>query len=449
MNILKKRLKELELNPPRVLALGFAGLILIGALLLNLPIASKSGESIGFVNALFTSASSVCVTGLVVVNTGEYWSLFGHIVIIFLIQMGGLGFMTLATLVALILGKKITLKERLIIREQLNQETMSGLVKLTRYVIFSTFAIEGIGALVLSTRFIPIYGLGRGIWFSIFHSISAFCNAGFDIMGNSIVPFVGDITINLTIAFLIIIGGLGFSVYIDISRNKRFKRFSLHSKLVLVTTFILIIVGMILFYLIEWNNPETLQALNTKEKVISSFFQSVVTRTAGFNSVNMSKIRDTTTFIMIVLMFIGGSPGSTGGGIKTTTFGAIFLTTFSVIRGRNDVVAFKKRIPQEIIYRALSIASIGLFLIVIVSMILTISEEANFLDLLFETTSAFATVGLTRGITPDLTSFGKVLITIMMYLGRVGPLTMAFAFAKRQKNIKENYRYSEENIFVG
>lgn len=449
MNILKKRLKELELNPPRVLALGFAGLILIGALLLNLPIASKSGESIGFVNALFTSASSVCVTGLVVVNTGEYWSLFGHVVIIFLIQMGGLGFMTLATLVALILGKKITLKERLIIREQLNQETMSGLVKLTRYVIFSTFAIEGIGALILSTRFIPIYGLGRGMWFSIFHSISAFCNAGFDIMGNSIVPFVGDITINLTIAFLIIIGGLGFSVYIDISRNKRFKRVSLHSKLVLVTTFILIIVGMILFYLIEWNNPGTLQTLNTKEKVISSFFQSVVTRTAGFNSVNMSKIKDTTTFIMIVLMFIGGSPGSTAGGIKTTTFGAIFLTTFSVIRGRNDVVAFKKRIPQEIIYRALSIASIGLFLIVIVSMILTISEEANFLDLLFETTSAFATVGLTRGITPDLTSFGKVLITIMMYLGRVGPLTMAFAFAKRQKNIKENYRYSEENIFVG
>lgn len=449
MNILKKRIKELELNPPRVLALGFAGLILIGALLLNLPIASKSGESIGFVNALFTSASSVCVTGLVVVNTGEYWSLFGHIVIIFLIQMGGLGFMTLATLVALILGKKITLKERLIIREQLNQETMSGLVKLTRYVIFSTFTIEGIGALILSTRFIPIYGIGRGIWFSIFHSISAFCNAGFDILGDSIAPFVGDITINLTIAFLIIIGGLGFSVYIDISRNKRFKRFSLHSKLVLVTTFILIIVGMILFYLIEWNNPDTLQTLNTKEKVISSFFQSVVTRTAGFYSVNMSKIRDTTTFIMVVLMFIGGSPGSTGGGIKTTTFGAIFLTTFSVIRGRNDVVAFKKRIPQEIIYRALSIASIGLFLIVIVSMILTISEEANFLDLLFETTSAFATVGLTRGITPDLTSFGKVLITVMMYLGRVGPLTMAFAFAKRQKNIKENYRYSEENIFVG
>lgn len=449
MDFLKRRLRQLELNPPRVLALGFAGLILIGAILLNLPIASKSGESIGFINALFTSASSVCVTGLVVVNTGEYWSLFGHIVIICLIQMGGLGFMTLATLVALILGKKITLKERLIIKEQLNQETMSGLVKLTKYVILSTFAIEGLGALFLSTRFIPRYGFIKGLWFSIFHSISAFCNAGFDITGNNIVPFKGDIVVNLTIAFLIIIGGLGFSVYIDISRHKRFNRLSLHSKLVLVITLILIIVGMILFYLIEWDNPGTLEPLNSKERIIASFFQSVVTRTAGFNSIDMSKMKDTTTFIMIILMFIGGSPGSTAGGIKTTTFGAILLTTFTVIRGGRDVVAYKRRIPQEIIYRALTIASIGIFLVTVISMILTISEGANFLDLLFETTSAFATVGLTRGVTPDLTDFGKILIAITMYLGRVGPLTMAFAFAKRQKNSIKNYRYSEGNILVG
>ena len=449
MDFLKRRLRQLELNPPRVLALGFAGLILIGAILLNLPIASKSGESIGFINALFTSASSVCVTGLVVVNTGEYWSLFGHIVIICLIQMGGLGFMTLATLVALILGKKITLKERLIIKEQLNQETMSGLVKLTKYVILSTFAIEGLGALFLSTRFIPRYGFIKGLWVSIFHSISAFCNAGFDITGNSIVPFKGDIVVNLTIAFLIIIGGLGFSVYIDISRHKRFNRLSLHSKLVLVITLILIIVGMILFYIIEWDNLGTLEPLNTKERIVASFFQSVVTRTAGFNSIDMSKMKDTTTFIMIILMFIGGSPGSTAGGIKTTTFGAILLTTFTVIRGGRDVVAYKRRIPQEIIYRALTIASIGIFLVTVISMILTISEGANFLDLLFETTSAFATVGLTRGVTPDLTDFGKILIAITMYLGRVGPLTMAFAFAKRQKNSIKNYRYSEGNILVG
>ncbi|MBW4829739.1 MAG: TrkH family potassium uptake protein [Clostridiaceae bacterium] len=449
MDFLKRRLRQLELNPPRVLALGFAGLILIGAILLNLPIASKSGESIGFINALFTSASSVCVTGLVVVNTGEYWSLFGHIVIICLIQMGGLGFMTLATLVALILGKKITLKERLIIKEQLNQETMSGLVKLTKYVILSTFAIEGLGALLLSTRFIPRYGLAKGLWFSIFHSISAFCNAGFDITGNSIVPFKGDVVVNLTIAFLIIIGGLGFSVYIDISRHKRFNRLSLHSKLVLMITLILIIVGMILFYIIEWDNLGTLEPLNTKERIVASFFQSVVTRTAGFNSIDMSKMKDTTTFIMIILMFIGGSPGSTAGGIKTTTFGAILLTTFTVIRGGRDVIAYKKRIPQEIIYRALTIASIGIFLVTIISMILTISEDANFLDLLFETTSAFGTVGLTRGVTPGLSNFGKILIAITMYLGRVGPLTMAFAFAKRQKTSIKNYRYSEGNILVG
>lgn len=449
MFLLKRKLRQLMLNPPRVLALGFAGLILIGAILLNLPIASKSGESIGFINALFTSASSVCVTGLVVVNTGEYWSLFGQIVIICLIQMGGLGFMTLATLVALILGKKITLKERLIIKEQLNQETMSGLVKLTRYVIFSTLAIEGLGAFFLSTRFIPRYGFVKGLWFSIFHSISAFCNAGFDITGNSIVPFKGDIVVNLTIAFLIIIGGLGFSVYIDMSRHKRFNRLSLHSKLVLMITLILIIVGMILFYLIECNNPGTLKTLSTKERILSSFFQSVVTRTAGFNSIDMSKMKDTTTFVMIILMFIGGSPGSTAGGIKTTTFGAILLTTFTVIKGGRNVVAYKKRIPQEIIYRALAIASIGLFLVTIISMILTISEDANFLDLLFETTSAFGTVGLSRGVTPDLSNFGKVSIMITMYLGRVGPLTMAFAFAKRQKNSIKNYRYSEGNILVG
>ena len=449
MGFLKKRLVKLELNPPRVLAMGFGGLILIGAILLNLPVASKTGESIGFLNALFTSASAVCVTGLVVVNTAEFWSLFGQIVIIILIQMGGLGFMTMATLVALILGKKITLKERLIIKEQLNQETMSGLVKLTKYVILATFLIEGIGAILLSTRFIPVYGLAKGIWFSIFHSISAFCNAGFDIIGNSMVPFVGDIVVILTISFLIIIGGLGFSVYIDISKNKKLGRLSLHSKLVLAITLILIVTGMILFYLIEWDNPATLYPLNVKDRILASFFQSVVPRTAGFNSVDISKLEDTSVFIIIILMFIGGSPGSTAGGIKTTTFGAIILTTLTVIKGNKDVVAYKKRIPQEIIYRSLAIASVGVFLVTVVSLILTLSEDATFLDLLFETTSAFGTVGLTRGVTPNLSDFGKVLITLTMYSGRVGPLTMAFAFAKRQKNNSSSYRYSEGNILVG
>lgn len=447
MKFLKGRLERFKLDPPRVLALGFGGLILIGAILLNLPIATQNGESIGFINALFTSASAVCVTGLVVVNTGEFWSLFGQVVIILLIQMGGLGFMTMATIGALIIGKKITLKERLVIKEQLNQETMSGLVKLTKYVILSTFAIEVIGAILLSTRFIPIYGLIKGIWFSIFHSISAFCNAGFDITGNSIVPFVGDFIINMTISGLIILGGLGFSVYIDISRNKHFRKLHLHSKLVLTITGILIGVGMIVILLTEFNNPNTLGGLNIGEKLTSSFFQSVVPRTAGFNSVNIGALYDTTVFFIIILMFIGGSPGSTAGGIKTTTFGTLILTTIGVIKGNKDVVAYRKRIAEEVINRSLAIATVGMGLIIVVSFILTVTERATFLDVLFETTSAFATVGLTRGITPNLTDFGKIIITLTMYAGRVGPLTMAFAFAKRSK--KSNFRYSEGNILVG
>lgn len=447
MRYLRQKLSKFELNPPRVLALGFASLILLGGILLNLPIATQNGQSIGLINAIFTSASAVCVTGLVVVNTGLYWSLFGQIVIIILIQMGGLGFMTMATIVALILGKKITLKERLIIKEQLNQETMSGLVKLTKYVILSTFLIEGIGALLLSIRFIPLYGWVKGIWFSVFHAISAFCNAGFDITGDSLVPFVGDYIINLTIAGLIILGGLGFSVYIDISKNKNLKKLHLHSKLVLSITGILLLIGMALFFLIEFGNPIALKGLSLSEKLLASFFQSTVTRTAGFNSVNISVIRDTSAFLFIILMFIGGSPGSTAGGIKTTTIGVLALTTIALIKGDRDVVAFKRRISDDVINKSLSIVMIGLLLIIVVSFILTITESGIFLDLLFETTSAFATVGLSRGVTPNLTNIGKTIIMLTMYAGRVGPLTMAFAFGQKKKHKK--YRYSEGNIIVG
>lgn len=442
-----KKLKRFQLDPPKVLALGFASLILIGALLLNLPMATKTGESIGFINALFTSASAVCVTGLVVVNTGEFWSLFGQIVIIMLIQMGGLGFMTMATIGALIIGKKITLKERLVIKEQLNQETMSGLVKLTKYVILSTLAIEGIGAIFLSTRFIPIYGKVKGIWFSIFHAISAFCNAGFDLTGDSIAPFVGDFTINMTISALIILGGLGFSVYIDITKNRSFKKLSLHSKIVISITGVLLLVGMIVFFLIEYDNPLTLKPLSLVEKLIASFFQSVVPRTAGFYSVNLAGLYDTTVFLTIILMFIGASPGSTGGGIKTTTFGILILTTLGVIKGERDIVAFKKRIGYDVINRSLAIATVGMILIIAVSFVLTVTEPANFLDVLFETTSAFATVGSSRGLTPNLTDFGKIIITLTMYAGRVGPLTMAYVFSRRSKH--GNFRYSEGNIMVG
>ncbi len=447
MTAIQKHLDKLELNPPRFLVAGFGILIILGALLLSLPIATKNGEGIGFINALFTSASAVCVTGLTVVNTAEYWSLFGQIVILVLIQIGGLGFMTSATIMALLMGRKISLRERLIIKEQLNQNALSGMVRLTRYVILSTFIIEGIGAIFLSTSFIPRYGLKKGVWFSIFHAISAFCNAGFDIIGDSMMSFVGDFTVNMTICLLIIIGGLGFSVLIDISNKKNFKRLNLHSKLVLSITSMLIVVGMIIIFIVEWNNPDTLKNFSIGEKLLASFFQAVIPRTAGFNSIDISKIYDTTAFIMIILMFIGGSSGSTAGGIKTTTFGAALLTTLAVIKGDKDVVVFKRRINQEIINRSLAIISIGLILILTVSIILTITEESSFLDILFETTSAFGTVGLTRGITPNLSNIGKIVITLTMYAGRVGPLTMAFAFAERQK--QSLYRYSEENITVG
>ena len=441
------KFKHFRLNPPRVLALGFASLIIIGSLLLNLPMATANNVSIGWINALFTSASAVCVTGLVVVNTAEFFSTFGQVIIIILIQIGGLGFMTMATFGALIVGKKISLKERLVIKEQLSSETLTGLVKLTKYVIIVTFGIEAIGALLLATRFIPIYGLGQGIWFSIFHAISAYCNAGFDILGNSIVPYVNDITINLTICALIIMGGLGFTVYLDVYRNKKFSKLQLHSKLVIWITLILVFGGMIIFLLIEYNNPNTLGGSSFLQKLLPSFFQSVVTRTAGFNSLNIGMIKDTSAFLFIILMFIGGSPGSTAGGIKTTTFDAIALTTLSIIKGDKDVVAFKKRIPENVVNRSLAIVTVALTLIIIVSFVLTVTEEVAFLEVLFETTSAFATVGLTRGITSDLSDIGKILITLTMYAGRVGPLTMAFAFAQKSKHTK--LRYADGNIIVG
>lgn len=447
MNYLKRKLLEFELNPPAILAVGFLSLIIIGAILLNLPISSKSGESIGAINAIFTASSAVCVTGLIVVNTAEYWSLFGQVVIIILIQIGGLGFMTMATSVALIMGKKIRLKERLVIREQLNQETMGGLVRLTKYVIFVTLLIEAIGALFLSFKFIPIYGIAKGIWFSIFHSISAFCNAGFDIIGNSITPFVGDLWINIIISILIILGGLGFSIYIDLYRNKKFKYLSIQSKFVLSITAILLVVGTVILFLIEYNNPFTLKELSLSNKILASFFQSTVTRTAGFNSIDISSMIDSSAFLMIILMFIGGSPGSTAGGIKTTTFGTIVLTTISTIKGEKDVGVFNRRIGEDVINKSLAIIMIGLTWILIVSFILTITEKAVFLDLVFETTSAFATVGLTRGVTPSLSTVGKLLITVTMYIGRVGALTMAFAFGHKRKHKK--FREAEGNIIVG
>lgn len=442
--------ERLMLKPGLLLVTGIAGIIFIGAVLLNLSIASNSGESIGFLDALLTSTSAVSVTGLVPVNTAEHWTLFGKVVIIILIQVGGFGFMTSATIIAFITGKRIGLKERLVMQEQFNQDSFAGIVKLTKFVILFTITVEAIGALMLSMKFVPIYGPLKGVGYSIFHSISAFCNAGFDIIGDSMVPYVGDTLINITIMGLIILGGLGYTVYLDIAVRRSFKKLSLHSKIVLVVSAALILSGALFIFLTEYNNPNTLGQLSLYDKVLASFFQSVVARTAGFYSIDISQMFSGASFFIIILMFIGGSPSSTAGGLKTTTFGTIMLTVVSGIKGNDDVEVFKKRIPKVMITKAFILLSVSLLLVGGVTLMLTVTEKnQTFLDLLFETTSALATVGSSRNVTPELTDIGKVLITIVMYLGKVGPLTLGLALSNKGRVHKQNYKYPEGKIIIG
>lgn len=447
MEIRKKLFKD-KLNPPQVLALGFLSLILIGSILLNLPIASSSGSSIGYVNSLFTSASAVCVTGLTVLNTARDFTPFGQVIIITLIQFGGLGIMTLATVGYIIMGKKISFKERLMIKEQLNTESIQGIVKLTKKVIGYTFFLEMMGSLLLALRFVPMFGFQKGLAFSIFHAISAYCNAGFDIFGDSLIIFQNDYYVLLILSLLIILGGLGFTVYADLLAKDKLRKLTLHSKVVLIMTGSLLIIGTLSFLLFESSNPGTLGSMNFPSRLANSFFQSVSPRTAGFYSVDMSKIRETTIFSTIMLMFIGGSPGSTAGGIKTTTFACLLLTTISVVKGEEDVNCLNRRLPFETIKRAVSIFLIGLAIVFSTAIILTITDSSlKFINLLFESTSAFGTVGLTTGITDKLSTLGRLVITLTMYIGRVGPLTMAYAFARR--NMKRDYRNAPGNLMVG
>ncbi|AVM66814.1 Trk family potassium uptake protein [Peptostreptococcaceae bacterium oral taxon 929] len=447
MEIRKKLFKD-KLNPPQVLALGFLSLILIGSILLNLPIASSSGSSIGYVNSLFTSASAVCVTGLTVLNTAKDFTPFGQVIIITLIQFGGLGIMTLATVGYIIMGKKISFKERLMIKEQLNTESIQGIVKLTKKVIGYTFFLEMMGSLLLALRFVPMFGFEKGLAFSIFHSISAYCNAGFDIFGDSLIIFQNDYYVLLILSLLIILGGLGFTVYADLLAKDKLRKLTLHSKVVLIMTGSLLIIGTLSFLLFESSNPGTLGSMNFPSRLANSFFQSVSPRTAGFYSVDMSKIRETTIFSTIMLMFIGGSPGSTAGGIKTTTFACLLLTTISVVKGEEDVNCLNRRLPFETIKRAVSIFLIGLAIVFSTAIILTITDSSlKFINLLFESTSAFGTVGLTTGITDKLSTLGRLVITLTMYIGRVGPLTMAYAFARR--NMKRDFRNAPGNLMVG
>jgi len=445
-------LSQWRLTPYQVLVLGFATLILTGAFLLTFPIASQSGGGTPFIDALFTATSAVCVTGLVVVDTGTHYSSFGHSVIIVLIQAGGLGIMAMSTLFALLVGKKIRLKERLLMQEAMNQLTVAGVVRLTIYIIKITLLIEFIGGSILALRWYSELGW-RGVYFGYWHAVSAFCNSGFNLFGqihgpfSSLTAYVDDIAVNLTMGGLIILGGIGFAVIYDIWSSGSFSKLALHSKIVLITTVFLIVSGTVLIYLFEHANPGTLEPLSIKGKLLSSFFQSLTPRTGGFSTITIGSMYDGSLLLIIILMFIGASPASTGGGIKTSTAAVLMLAIWSLIRGRNDAECFGRRIPKELIYKAFSVMCISFMLVLIVTMALTITEHAGFLNILFETTSAFGTVGLTTGITPALSSAGKLWLILTMFAGRVGPVTLGLAIAMRIR--KAQIQYPDGKIMIG
>ena len=443
-----KRLKKyLEDNPPLVLILSFLLLIIVGSLLLSLPI-SQNATKVPYIDCLFTATSSVCVTGLVTVATYSTWSFFGKLIIIILIQMGGLGFMTFATLIALVMGRRITLKDRLIIKEQTNSIDMQGMVKLIRYILISTFTIETIGAFLLMTKFVPMYGF-KGIFYSFFHSISAFCNAGFDILGpNSLIDINTNFFILLVIGLLIVIGGIGFNVILDILHNGfDFKKFSLHSKIVLTTTVLMLSITSVLIFAMEFFNPETIGNLSLTDKISNSVFQAVTLRTAGFSAINQSKLLDSSSVLSILNMFIGGSPAGTAGGIKTTTFALLIIVALSEIKGQEDVEVFNRRIRFSQVKKALAIITLSMVWVIFVTFAILVIDKAKYLDVVYEVVSAFGTVGLTRSLTPTLNIISKILIISTMYIGRVGSLTILFALSNTKN--KKAYKEAHENIIIG
>ncbi|MHA6534670.1 TrkH family potassium uptake protein [Paenibacillus sp. BAC0078] len=443
------RFQFLKLAPPQILVLGFAAVILTGTLLLMLPVSSASGHSLRFIDALFTATSATCVTGLVVVDTGTYFSTFGQVVIILLIQVGGLGFMTMATLFALVFKRKISLRDRLILQEAMNQGSMEGIVRLIRKVLIYSLVIEAASAAVLAIRWAFDMPFGRALYFGIFHAVSMFNNAGFDIFGEyrSLTGYASDPVVNIVVMFLIVSGGIGFVVLSDLVEYRRTRRLSLHSKVVLSMTAALILLGALVIFIFEFSNSRTLSPLSFGGKAWAAFFQSVSPRTAGANTVDIAGLRQATQFFIVILMFIGASPGSTGGGIKTTTFTLMVGAVISMLRGREDIVLFRYRLAQERVFKALTITLLALLLVVSVSMILSTTEDRPFLMILFETTSAFATVGLSMGLTPELTPVGKILICLTMFAGRLGLLTLAYAIGPKKG--KQLYRFPEGKMIIG
>lgn len=443
----------------RIIALGFLGAIFLGTLLLMLPVSTAAGEKTTVVDALFTATTSVCVTGLVVVPTYSHWTLFGQAVIALLAQVGGLGVITFTVLFLLALRRRIGLKDRLLIQAAYNLDTIQGLVILIKKIVKGTLIIEGIGALFYMTVFVPDYG-AAGIWKSIFNSVSAFCNAGMDVLGpSSLEPYVGNPVVNITTILLIVLGGIGFPVWwnvLDTIRGAREKyggfraalhHLRLHTKLALTVTAFLIAAGALLIFLLEYNNPATLGNMPWWEKAQAALFQSVTTRTAGFATISQAGLTEATGLVCCILMFIGGSPSGTAGGIKTTTVAVLVAAVHSIIRSRRDTEMFGRRVSADVIRRAISVFMVSFVVLLASVTALTIVQPGDFMDCMYETVSAIATVGLSRDFTTNLNLAGRIIIIITMYIGRIGPISLALFFNfRRFVNLKT---YPEEKVGIG
>lgn len=439
--------RKLALSTTQTIVLSFLLAMIVGALILMMPFSSAEGKITPFIDAFFTATTSVCVTGLVVVDTYSYWSTFGQAVILILIQLGGLGVITFTMTVLMITGRRITLKDRLLLEDAFNMDTLQGIIQFLRTVLKYTVLVEGLGAVLYMFYFIPEFGT-RGIWISVFTSISAFCNAGIDIIGpNSLMPYVDHVGINLITMFLIVAGGIGFIVWHDIVQvlcnaikgefpaRKIFLKLTLHSKLALVSTAVFIVTGAFLFFLLEYSNPETLGSLGLCGKILAALFQSITTRTAGFASISQKGLYSSSVLVSMMLMFVGGSPVGTAGGIKTVTVAVMILTAISTARGKRHVTAFRRSIPLITIRKAYAVTVISFLALGTGLILFSVVQPGSFSDLVFEITSAIGTAGLSRGFTSSLNLAGKILICLYMYLGRVGPISMAIAFSFRGNRV--------------
>lgn len=435
----------------QIIALGFVCVILVGTLLLMLPVAARSGESTPFLSAFFTATSATCVTGLVVVDTFTHWTIFGQLVILTMIQIGGLGFMTIAICFAIFMKRSISLRERGILKESVNTLQIGGVVKLTKKIVFGTVLFEVLGAVILSVRFAMDMGAAKGIYFGIFHAVSAFCNAGFDLMGGaepyiSMSGYVGDVVINTTIMLLIIIGGIGFIVWDDLYEHKlRFREYRLHTKIVLSFTLLLIFVGALLFYLFE--KDHLLAGMGPKDTVLASLFCAVTPRTAGFNTVDTAALSQSSKLLTMVLMFIGGSPGSTAGGIKTTTMLVMLLFVWSNLRSSYGSNIYGRRLEEASIRKASIVFTINLCLAVTAAITICSIQPLHMEDILFEVFSAIGTVGMSTGVTRELVPASRVIIAVLMYCGRLGSMTFALSLAERK--YVAPVQQPEEKIIIG